>query len=261
LFSTNVMDLHSLDPFPSADPAVLLLHGLGSESSSWILQFEPLGAAGFRPIAPDVPGFGATPYDGRGWSVRGAANSIADELSQLDAAPAHVVGLSMGGVIAQQLALDYPQLVRRLVLVNTFSHLRPDTLRGWLYFVRRAMLVYTVGIRAQAAIVARDLFPDPAQEPIREILIDQISRADPRAYRGAMRALGTYNSSRRLYEIQAPTLVVTGERDTTISLRSQRLLVRLIPGASQVIIPGAGHAVPVDHADAFNVALLDFLRR
>jgi pimeloyl-ACP methyl ester carboxylesterase len=232
LLAVSMSDLHYLDPYPLSDPAVLLLHGLGADSSSWTLQFAPLGAAGFRPIAPDVSGFGKSAYDGQGWNVRGAADSIADLISKLGAAaPAHVVGLSMGGVIAQQLALDSPRLVRRLVLVSTFSHLRPDTLRGWLYFTRRAVLLYTLGIRAQATLVARELFPEPAQEPIREILVEQISRADPRAYRAAMRALGTFNSSGRLHEIQSPTLVVTGERDTTVSSRNQAQLVRLIRGA------------------------------
>jgi pimeloyl-ACP methyl ester carboxylesterase len=254
-------DLHYLDPYPSAEPAVVLLHGLGADSSSWILQFEPLAGAGFRPIAPDITGFGASPYDGTGWSVHEAAKRIADLLAQLNALPANLVGLSMGGVIAQQMALDYPRLARRLVLVSTFSYLRPDTLRGWLYFARRAILLLTRGVPAQARMVASDLFPDPAQEPIREMLIEQICRSDPRVYRTAMRALGRYNSSRRLHEIQVPTLVVTGRRDTTVSPRNQERLVRLIPGAEQVIIAEAGHAVTVDQADAFNRTLLDFLRR
>jgi pimeloyl-ACP methyl ester carboxylesterase len=257
----DMPDLHYLDPYPSEQPAVVLLHGLGADSSSWVLQFEPLIGAGFRPIAPDITGFGASPYDGKGWSVDQAAKRIADLLAQLNAVPAHVVGLSMGGVIAQQMALDFPRLARQLVLVSTFSYLRPDSLRGWLYFARRAILILTRGVRAQARMVAWDLFPDPAQEPIREILIEQICRSDPRVYRKAMRALGRYNSSRRLHEIQVPTLVVTGGRDTTVSSRNQERLAQLIPGAEQVIIPDAGHAVTVDQADIFNRTLLDFLQR
>ena len=185
-------DLHYLDPYPSAQPAVVLLHGLGADSSSWILQFEPLIDAGFRPIAPDISGFGASPYDGTGWSVSQAAKSIADLLAQLNAVPTYVVGLSMGGVIAQQMALDFPRLARRLVLVSTFSYLRPDSLRGWLYFARRAILALTRGVPAQARMVAWELFPDPAQEPVREIIIEQICRSDPRVYRTAMRALGSH---------------------------------------------------------------------
>jgi len=253
-------ELHYLDPGASTAPPILLLHGLGADSSSWILQFDPLIAAGFRPIAPDAPGFGKSPYEGRLWSVRRAARDTADLLASLDAAPADVVGLSMGGTIAQQLTLDYPQLVRRLVLANTFSFLRPDSIRGWLYFIRRAVLVHTVGVRTQALVVARNLFPEPAQAPIRERLIEQITGADPRAYRAALRAMGLYNSSRRLHEIRTPTLIITGDRDTTVPIDNQQVLAALIPGAKQVIIHGAGHAASVDQADEFNRVLLEFLR-
>lgn len=255
------MNLHCLDPNPVSDLPILLLHGLGADGSSWILQFDPLISAGFRPIAPDAPGFGESPYDGRGWSIRRAARDTADLLMNLGAGPADVVGISMGGVIAQQLSLDYPQLVRRLVLVSTFSYLRPVTLRGWFYLIRRGVLVHILGLRTQAGIVARHLFPEPGQEPIREELIRQITRADPGAYRAAMRALGMYNSSARLHELNIPTLVITGDHDRTVPPRNQRRLADLIPGAEQLIIPGAGHAVSIDRPEAFNSALLDFLRR
>jgi pimeloyl-ACP methyl ester carboxylesterase len=66
----NMTKLHFLDPNPTGRPTVLLLHGLGADGSSWTLQLPPLIEAGFRPIAPDAPGFGKSPYDGKGWSVR-----------------------------------------------------------------------------------------------------------------------------------------------------------------------------------------------
>lgn len=253
--------LHYLDPNPDGHPPVLLLHGLGASGSSWILQFEPLIAAGFRPLAPDAPGFGSSPYEGHGWSIRRTADQVAALVRELAAAPAHVVGISMGGVIAQQLTLDYPQLVRRLVLASTFSYLRPDSLRGWLYFARRAILVHTVGLPTQARLVARHLFPEPAQEPIRQELIRQITQADPRAYRAAMRALGLYNSSPRLGEIARPTLVITGALDTTVPVRNQRVLTGGISDCTQVVLTGAGHAASVEKPDEFNQAMLGFLTR
>jgi 3-oxoadipate enol-lactonase len=251
--------IHYLDPNPSGNPAVLLLHGLGADANSWTLQIPTLTGAGFRPIAVDLPGFGQSPYDGGGWSIRRVAAGMGDLLDELQTGPAHVVGISLGGTIAQQFALDMPGLTRKLVLVSTFAVLRPDNLSGWWYFLQRFILVNTLGLPAQAKVVAQRIFPDPGHESLRSILVETITQADPRAYRKAMLSLGLFNSVKRLKEIQVPTLVVTGADDTTVIPARQRLLVEGIPYAQQVIIPAAGHAVPVDQPDRFNQELLKFL--
>jgi len=253
-------ELHFLDPNPPGAPGVLLLHGLGVNGSSWNWQFAPLVEAGFRPLAPDTPGFGESRYDGHGWSLRRVAADLAAWLDELALGPVYVVGLSMGAAIAQQFALDTPRLVKKLVLASSFAALRPERLSGWLYLLRRAWLVSFKGIPAQAHFVAMRLFPDPDQAPLRQLLIEQITQADPRAYYAAMRSLALFDSRRRLHRITVPTLVITGARDGTVSPTVQKLLVGKIPGARQVIIAGAGHAVSVDHPDEFNRALMDFLR-
>lgn len=259
VFACDMTTLHFLDPNPSGQPAVLLLHGLGADASSWTLQIPALMGAGFRPIAPDTPGFGRSPYLGGGWSIRRVAADMADLLKELQTGPAHVVGLSMGGTVAQQFALDTPHLTRKLVLVSTFAVLLPNELSGWLYFLQRFVLVNTLGLPAQAKVVAQHIFPGPGSEQLREMLVETITHADPRAYRKAMASLGLFNSVKRLGEIIAPTLIVTGADDTTVTPVRQRLLVEGIPGARQVTIPDAGHAVPVDQADRFNRVLLAFL--
>lgn len=252
--------MHHLDPGNPGDPGVLLLHGLGANGTSWTLQLEALKSAGYRPIAPDLPGFGASPYDGRGWNFKRVAALLADLMSRLDAAPTHLVGLSMGGVIAQQFALDYPQHVRKLVLVSTFGVLRPANLSQWFYFLQRLLVVHAFGLERQAKIVARRVFPHPEQAELRRMAEEQIASADPRAYRAAMRALGLFDSRKRLPALAAiPTLVITGADDNTVTPARQSLLAQAIPNARQVIIPNAGHAVAIDQAETFNHHLLEFL--
>jgi 3-oxoadipate enol-lactonase len=251
--------LFYLDPNPSGTPGVLLLHGLGANGSSWALQFTPLIEAGFRPLAPDAPGFGESRYDGRGWNFKRISADLSGLLKELGTGPIHLVGISMGGVVAQQFALDYPELVRKLVLVSTFAILRPAHWTGYLYFLQRFILVNTMGLSAQAKFVAKRIFPRPDQEPYRQLLIEQVTKADPRAYRAAMLHLGLFNIVKRLGEIKVPTLVVTGQNDTTVDPLRQKMLAESIAGARQVVIPGAGHAVGVDQPDEFNRALLGFL--
>ena len=252
--------LHFLDPNPSGHPAVLLLHGLGADGASWTLQLPELTGAGFRPLAPDVPGFGQSSYDGYGWSIPRVAAQMADLLAELGTGPAHVMGLSMGGVIAQQFALDFPHLTLKLVLASTFSVLRPENLSGWYYFLQRFILVNTLGLPAQAKVVAQRVFPGPRYAPLREMLVATIARADPRAYRKAMFSLGMFDSRKRLSEIKTPTLVITGAEDTTVMPARQKLLSEGIPGARQETIPDAGHAVSVDQAEIFNRSMLEFLK-
>ena len=91
-----MINLHYLDPNPSGKQVVLLLHGLGADSTSWTLQLPALVEAGFRPLAPDAPGFGGSAYDGRGWNIRRVAGQLAGLLEELGAGPVHVVGFRWG---------------------------------------------------------------------------------------------------------------------------------------------------------------------
>ena len=252
------MTIHYLDPNPTGEHAVLLLHGLGADGESWALQFPALAAAGFRPLAVDFPGFGASPAPAGRWSIRAAARAAAGVLPSLGIDSADVVGLSMGGVAAQLIALETPHLVRRLVLVSTFACLRP---KGWsetAYLLRRFALANLRGVRYQAATVAWRVFPDSDQAVLRDILIEKILAADPKVYRAAMRGLALFDSRRRLASIRQPALIISGEHDTTVPPQAQRELTA-IPGSRQVVIPGGNHAVIADQPEAFNQTLLAFL--
>lgn len=252
-------NLFYLDPNPSADKSVLLLHGLGANGASWALNLPPLIAAGFRPLAPDLPGFGLSPYDGQGWSFKRSASQVADLMNELNLKKVDLVGLSMGSILAQQFAMDYPHLTNKLVLVSSFAALRPSNLSQWGYFIQRALAVHLIGLPAQAKLVAKRVFPAAEQADLRKMAEAQIGSANPQAYRAAMRALGTWDSRLRLNLIKAPTLIVSGENDTTIPLLRQSQLASLIKDARQVIVKNANHAVPIDQPDAFNQLLGEFL--
>lgn len=253
------LTLHYLDVNPGGSPPVLLLHGLGATGQSWRMQIPALQEAGYRILAPDARGFGESTYPGGGMSVAQMAADMVSLIQQLGTTPIHVVGISMGGTLAIQLALDHKPLVDKLVLVNTFARLRPEGLSGWVYFAFRLVLVHTLGIPTQAKAVTQRIFPHADQEELRQQLYDQILQADPHAYRAAMRALMRFNVQARLGEIRAPTLVITGENDTTVPPKNQRILAESIPNAKQVVIPHAGHGVIADHPQAFNRALLEFI--
>jgi 3-oxoadipate enol-lactonase len=251
--------LYYKDLNPSGNPAVLLLHGLGATHESWAFQVPVLINENYRVIIPDLRGFGQSTYGGRSHTIRDMAADVIALMDAEELTSAHVVGISMGGAIALQIACDYPGRVQRLVLVNAFAHLRPQSLKKLLYFATRFILIHTLGLPTQARFVTKRLLPNPDQEMLRESLLDQILQSDPRGYRATMRALARFNLKDCLPHILSETLVISGEQDLTVPLLTQQLLAEKIPTACQVIISGAGHAVTGEKPEEFNQVLIQFL--
>jgi 3-oxoadipate enol-lactonase len=251
--------LFYLDPNPTDSPAIVLLHGLGSNSSSWQLQTDALIINHYRPIILDLPGFGNSPCLAKDWSIPGMANWVYRLMTHLGINQYSVAGISMGGTIALQFALDYPKLIDKLILVNTFAKLRPVGIMGWFYFFQRAVLILNQSVDTQAEYVARRIFPGSEQAEMRRILVEQIVGANPQVYKKAMKSLGLFNVENKLSRITASTLIVTGMEDTTVPRVNQDRMARQIAGSRQEYIPKAGHAVIVDQPDLFNRILLKFL--
>jgi 3-oxoadipate enol-lactonase len=257
--SSPGIDLHYSDINPSGHPAVTLLHGLGANGESWAFQIPPLVDCGFRVLSPDLRGFGKSTYTGRSHTIRDMARDVIALLDAVALQKSNIVGVSMGGAIALQLAHEYPNRVQRLILVNTFARLRPRSLTQLLYFASRIALLYSLGLPAQARYVTNRLFPNPDQTYLRQALRDQIVQANPQGYRATIRALARYDITPHLTTINKETLVITGEKDRTVSPETQRYLVENIPQARQVIISGAGHGVTGEKPEEFNQELLRFL--
>ncbi len=189
------------------------------------------------------------------------AADVAQLLQRLDARPAHVLGISLGGAVAQQLALDFPELVRSLVLVNTAARFVSESWRQRLMGVRRVAGVYLFGMDRVAEAVAMRLFPKPEQAPLRRETVERLRTNDVAAYRATLWAIARFNVRARLGEIACPTLVVAGDEDSTVPLASKRLLAQRIPHSRLEIIANSGHATPVDQPEAFNRVAMQFLEQ
>ncbi|NMB53535.1 MAG: alpha/beta hydrolase [Leptolinea sp.] len=257
----NINDLFYLDTAPENAPVVFLIHGLGTEASSWTYQMEALKEAGFRPIAPDLPGFGLSTYHGEHWTIQEAAEMISALADRMDLKTFHVAGISMGGTIVLQMALDCPERIASLILINTFACLRPKSWNEWFYLFRRYLRARFRGAGSQAELTATRVFPRPDQEELRRELVKHIQQTDPYVYRQAMRELGSFDVRRQLGRINKPTLVISGENDTTVPLANQHDLVTGIPGCRQVFIPEAGHGAIIDRPDLVNQSILEFLKQ
>ncbi|MEI8131407.1 MAG: alpha/beta hydrolase [Leptolinea sp.] len=259
VFVSDHASVFFLDPFAQNQQIVVLLHGLGTEGSSWRYQIQALGAAGFRPIALDLPGFGQSKFTGERWSIKNTARIVMDLVTSLSEERFHLAGISMGGTIALQAAIDFPERIKSLALINTFASLRPKRAGEWYYLLRRYVKARFRGAGSQAELTARRIFPKPEQEILRQELIQHIQQTDPEVYKSAMQALGTFDVRKLIKTLSIPVLVLTGENDTTVPLENQHDLAIGIQNAQQIIIQNAGHGVIIDQPEVVNRNLVLFL--
>jgi pimeloyl-ACP methyl ester carboxylesterase len=188
------------------------------------------------------------------------AAEVAAAMGERGAGPAHIVGLSLGGAVALQLAVDAPTQVRSLSLINTFSKFRL-TFAAWLRGAVRLGLGLTGRMDWLGAWVASGLFPRPDQAALRQVAAARIAANDRRGYLQGLRAAARFDLGPRLGTIRVPTLVVSGTADTTVPTSSSRALASRIPGAQLQLLEGAGHVASVDAPEALNDMLLSFLEK
>lgn len=251
--------IFSEDPNPNGSPVVLLIHGLGSDHSSWIFQAQALIEKGYRPITIDLPGFGKSKGRHFHWSLEHCCDSCIHVLDEKSISKAIVCGLSLGGVIAQLMTLNYPERVEALILINTFACLRPKQLDEWAYLLKRFFISLLFGKDKQAELVAERLFPADENELYRQEVISQIKEADRDIYKKAMEAIAVLDLRKRIPSIQCKTLVITAELDSTVPPRNQIEMANLIKSARQVFIPDSRHAVIIDQPDLTNREIIDFI--
>jgi 3-oxoadipate enol-lactonase len=238
-------------------PTVVLLHGLGSSSSDWPEQLPALEPC-YRVCAVDLPGHGGSPLIPGPLTIERMAGDVAAALGDLGG-PAHVVGLSLGACVALRLALQAPGAVRSLTLVNPFARVRPCGPRDLARLALRMILLGVAPMDTVAAHVARRLFPWPEQHALYTAAVASLAGTPRRAYLAAMWALARFDARGQVAAIRQPTLVVSGDRDTSVPLAAKLALAAAIPHARLLVIPASGHATPHDQPAVFNRALLEFL--
>lgn len=240
----------------SGEP-VLLIHGLGSSTEDWEPQVAALERQ-FSVIAYDVRGHGRTAKPGARYSVPQFAEDAANLIRTLHLGPVHVMGLSMGGMIAFQLAADHPELVRSLVIVNSGPEMILRTWKEKVGILQRRFIVRLMGMRKMGEVLAGRLLPAPDQAQRREIFVDRWARNDKGAYLRALSALVGWSVMAKLPEISCPVLVVTADQDYTPVAWKEGYTAKM-PHASLVVIPDSRHMMPVERPEPFHDALIPFL--
>jgi 3-oxoadipate enol-lactonase len=232
---------------------IVLLHGVGSDKSVWRLQLEHFSPER-RSIAFDYPGYGDSDSAPEGMTRDDYATTILAAMSELGIKRAHVCGLSLGGVVAIAMNHAWPERTASLVLADTFAS-HPD---GQLIYDRS--IGASDNMRAFAESRVDVLLAQPADPAVRAEVIETMSRIEPAAYRIAAKAVWLADQGERVHEIRVPTLVVCGSDDRVTPPALSSALARLIPGAHNELVEGAGHLANLERPDAFNTLVGAFIR-
>jgi pimeloyl-ACP methyl ester carboxylesterase len=245
-------------------PQLALIEGVGYDSWMWYRQI-PDFSQHFRTLVYDNRGVGRSDKPPGPYTHVQNADDLAGLLDALGWERTHVLGVSMGGFIAQEFALKYPQRLDKLVLVATgfggpnmvpvppeaVKAMTPDPNLSPEERMRRGMPI-AFGNPSWPVLHSGEFeqiigwrleYPQPAEAAVAQIM-----------------AAATFNVEARLEEIHAPTLVITGTKDRVVSPENSRLLAEALPNARLHLIPEAGHLVFIEAAETFNQTVIAFLR-
>lgn len=258
--SLHVIDQQATSP-EAAGEVVLWLQGLNAPASAWGVQFAHFNRT-HRCIAPDGRGVGKSGAPPGPYSTAQLAQDAVSVLDACGVERAHVVGLSLGGAVAQELALARPERVRSLALLGTFpaqsprsralmlawrtlfpfAHERPDLREAW---ERQAYAwLFTESFwRSEANVRAALRFA--SQQPLQSVA----------GYLGQVDAALGHDARARLGELRCATSVIHGEIDQLAPLEGAKELALLIPGAELIVVPGVGHAVNLEGQRPVHAAL------
>lgn len=238
--------------------AVLFLHGLGSSGDDWDFQL-PVFTEQYEVVTLDLPGHGRSPLPPGFHRLEEMAEAGAAVLHAAGRYPAHVIGLSLGGAVALSLAILRPEMVRSLVLVNTFAHVEVDpTGRGRV--LRRLVQLFRGDMQALGETVAEGVFPHPHQTALRSLAAERLAQNPREDYLRIVRALRRFDVRHELQRVQAPCLVVSGQEDTTVSAAAKREVYEHLPDAAWLEVAASGHATPLDAPRVFNDEALRFIQ-
>jgi 3-oxoadipate enol-lactonase len=238
---------------------LVFIHGLGSSTRDWEIQVAEFCSA-YQVITFDLRGHGKSDKPAGPFSMEMFAADTAGLLKALGVGPAHIVGLSLGGGVAFQLAVDSPAMLRTLTIVNSAPEMIVRSLSDRVAIWQRLAIVRLLGLRKMGEVLGNRLFIEPEQAELRQIFAARWAENDRRAYLAALRAMIGWSVSERLGSITCPTLVLAADEDYTPASAKEEYTAQ-IPHAQLVIISDSRHATPVERPQQFNAALREFLTR
>jgi pimeloyl-ACP methyl ester carboxylesterase len=247
---------------------IVFVHGLGGQWQNW-LENLPRASLERRVIALDLPGFGLSPMPRDEITIPGYGRCVDALCEELDLGRVDIVGNSMGGYIAAEVAIQFPQRIDQLLLVSAAGITSADIARRPIYTLGRIATALTTHLAAQQRAIA-------ARPKTRHLALQFVARhpsllrpdlayegffkgAGKPGFEAALRACLEYDFRDRLPDIRQPTLILWGEKDSIIPVRDAQEFERLIPDSRKIVMKDTGHIPMAERPGAFNNVMMDFL--
>jgi 3-oxoadipate enol-lactonase len=241
---------------------LLCVMGLSADTLAWALQV-PAWSAHFKTVIFDNRDVGQSGYATEPYSIADMASDALALADALELDSFHLLGLSMGGMIAQEVALAAPERVKTLTLAVTYAS-------GGTY-ARTRSLVWAADVsRRTREEMVDDLMLQTMSEEfyeneagvdyLRGMMLSNPNPQKPEGFARQLDAASKHDTRSRLGEVSVPTHVIGAERDILVPVWKSEELAELIPGAKLTVLERAPHGVNVERAQEFNAAVLEFLR-
>jgi 3-oxoadipate enol-lactonase len=242
-------------------PAVCLVHSLGADMTMWAEQVPALLDAGFAVLRVELRGHGGSAAPPGPYAMHELAEDIAFVLRRLELRKVDYVGLSLGGMAGQALALDHPALLRSIVICDALPESLPNAAEIWGPRIRAVRAAGSCEPIAQETI-ERWLTPAfQAAHPARwDEILATIAATEAEGYAGCAEAISDFSHVARLPSLAVPALVLCGEDDHAVPPAEGERIARLVPDGRFVMVEGARHLPNVEQPAVFNRVLLEWLR-
>jgi len=267
------VDGHVLNTYElGAGPPLVFVHGLSGSWTNWLEQL-PVLARAHRVLAFDLPGFGRSPMPAQRITISGCARLLDSLLDRRGIDAAAIVGNSMGGCVATELAIAFPQRVERLVLVSavgvsTHAPRGGDRLLALMRRYERILASAGGRVAAAAEVLARRgrlreatlgiFVAHPGRLPA-PLAAEMLRGAGKPGFVQGLEAVFEYDFRERLTEIVCPTLIVWGAGDRLVSVSDADVFAELIPSSRKIVFADTGHMAMLERPAAFNALLEEFL--
>jgi pimeloyl-ACP methyl ester carboxylesterase len=253
----SVNDIEMYYEISGEGEPLVLIHGLGSSTRDWEDMIPFL--QNFQIITLDLRGHGQTTKPKGPYTAKMLANDVISLLKHLEINSTHILGISLGGGIAFQIAVDFPKFVKSLIVVNSNVEVPIDSIKMKMELFKRKLIVRLVGMKKMGEVLATRLFIKPEQEEQRTKMITRWAENDKKAYLASFGAIVGWSVKEDLSKIACPTLIIGSEEDYSPS-DVKREYTALIPNAKFIEIEDARHAVSVEKPEELSKVVNDFLK-